>query len=321
MPMKIVQYNIYFGDHPKVDIESRLENICKCLLGEDADVVCLQEVLQTTYNLITGLLADTYPYAYPDPRLGLRMSYDTVIFSKHPIKTANSHKYEFTTMGRGIRLVKIQKDQAEIYISTTHFESEFKGECSNKRYQYDKCSDVLYQIHRNTNIPIFLCSDTNVCKTTEASFHNSFTYAKGWRDAWIESGSDKETEITFDSDTNPILIERYCKAYKQTYRSRLDRILHLSGLHCTEFRLLGTDPRVIMSDHYGIVCTFSKTKPETRGNYIPPWISERDKDRVPGKREQIVRGNSILGYGVGLNGIEGNYKKVRPVKPQYAKMF
>lgn len=299
--MKVVQYNIYFGDYPNVGIETRLGTICRCLIEEDADVVCLQEVLQSMYELTVSLMVDKYPYVYPDPQDGLDINYDTVIFSKHPIKKAIKHKFEFTTMGRDIKLVLIQNsEQEKIYICTTHFESEFKDGCMKKIYQYTRCSDILEQIHRRTNIPIFLCSDTNVCKTTETSFHNVFTYAKGWRDAWIETGSDKKNELTFDSETNPILVERYKQSnYKQTYKSRLDRIIHISDQHCTEFKLIGTDPKVIMSDHYGVVCTFSKNKPENRGDYIPSWISDRDKDKPIGKREQIVK---------------DNYKKVRPAK-------
>lgn len=302
--MKIVQYNIYFGDHDGISIETRMQNICRNLNEEDADIVCLQEVLQNMYGLLVDQLTGTYPHVYPDPRDGLGMSYDTVIFSKHPIKKAIKHKFEFTTMGRDIKLVLIQNDEGDkVYVCTSHFESEFKDGCMKKVYQYNRCSDILKQIHTKTSIPIFLCADTNVCKITEPSFLNVFTFAKGWRDAWVEIGSDNQTELTFDSNTNPILIERYGSSpYKQMYRSRLDRILHISDLHCTNFKLIGTDPKIIMSDHYGIVCTFSKTKPENRGNYVPALtFSESMNEKNVGKQTIVER-----------------YKKV--VKP-IAKMF
>lgn len=278
--MKIIQYNIYFGNHLDVTIDTRLENICGCLIDESADVLCLQEVLQSKYELLVALLFEKYPYVYPDSQTGLALVYETVIFSKHPIKKATKHDFEFTTMGRDIKLIMIQNtDQKKIYICTTHFESEFKDGCMKKIYQYNRCSDILTQIHKRTNIPIFLCADTNICKTSDASFCNSFSLKNGWRDAWIETGADTKIELTFNSDTNPILIERYGggksmyksmykSMHKSIYKSRLDRIIHISDWHCSNFKLIGTDPMIIMSDHYGVVCTFSENKPEGRGEYI-----------------------------------------------------
>ena len=135
--MKLVQYNIYFGNCLNVNIETRLENICKYLIAEDADVVCLQEVLQNMYELIVNMLIKKYPYPYPEPCEGLKINYGTVIFSKYQIKKAIKHKFEFTAMGRDMKLIMIQNsDQEQIYICTTHFESEFNGECLNKLLLY-----------------------------------------------------------------------------------------------------------------------------------------------------------------------------------------
>jgi len=270
--MKLIQYNIYFGDHHDTSIESRTENICKSLIEENADVICLQEVLQSMYELIVALLIESYPYVYPDPRTGLIVRYDSVIFSKHQIKKVIKHKFEITSMCRDLKLILIQNpDNDKIYICTTHFESEFKDSCMKKIYQYKRCADILERLHKSTKISIFLCADTNVCNSSEHVFNNVFSFSKNWRDAWIESGSDKTMELTFDSNTNPILISRYeLIPHKQKYKARLDRILHISDLHCTEFKLLGTDPLIIMSDHYGVVCTFSKDKPDSRDDYIVP---------------------------------------------------
>jgi endonuclease/exonuclease/phosphatase family metal-dependent hydrolase len=258
--MKVIQYNIYFGDHPGTDIETRIAAICDCLNHHNVDVICLQEVLQNMFAFIVALLKDTYPHVFPNPKDGLDTLYGTVIFSKHPIVKTLNYKYEITSMGRDIKLIMIQgteqkQQNDKIFICTTHFESEFNDGCMKKKYQYDRCSDILNQLYKKHNIPIILCSDTNICAKTENKFNSAFSYAgQGWKDAWIEAGSDPLSRYTFDSKSNPILIQRYKNP--SLYRSRLDRILHLSNFDCVDCKLIG-DNGNIMSDHYGILCTFS----------------------------------------------------------------
>ncbi|VBB18438.1 endonuclease/exonuclease/phosphatase family protein [Yasminevirus sp. GU-2018] len=282
--MKILQYNIYFGEHRGVSLSDRLQNVCGCIMEQNADVVCVQEVLRDSYSLMTALLKDMYPYAYPDPQDGIEIAYGTAIFSKFPIKRATTHKFEFTSMGRDIKLVMVEDDKnSKYYICNVHFESEFKDKCMKKIYQYSRCSDILYHLHKKTNIPVILCADTNVCNDSSKAFHEAFSFAKGWRDAWIENGSSKATELTFDSETNPILLSRYGdlnEGAKQKYKSRLDRVLHLSNMHMIDFKLVGADNTKILSDHYGIVCDISQNKPETRGDYIPPYISPNNRPRT-----------------------------------------
>lgn len=308
--MKVVQFNIYFGEcvgkrsNPKgidLDVHTRMKNLSKCLIEEDADVVCMQEVLQDMFGTLCDLLGVTYPYVFPSREDGLTQSYGTVIMSKHPIKKCIKHKYEFTNMGRDLKMILInpsgyfvdpdtdediaskdnKKDETigSVFICTTHFESEFKNECTKKNYQYKRCEDILRQIHNKTKIPIIFCADTNVCRRTENKFHEIFSHE--WRDAWIENDSMKNKEITFDSLSNPILIKRYGVSENKnqdkpikTFRSRLDRILHISDFHSNNFKLIGTDKNVIISDHYGISCTFQKVKPVDRidgcGKYVKP---------------------------------------------------
>lgn len=274
--MKLLQYNIYFGEHTDISISDRMNNVCKCILEQDADVVCVQEVLCNMYNQIVVALNNVYSHVYPDPRDGLNVKYGTMILSKFPINSATTHKFEFTSMGRDIKLIMTtDAENNKYYICNVHFESEFKSKCMNKKYQYNRCSDILHHLHKKTNIPIFLCTDTNICDITLRAFHDAFNFTKGWRDAWIENGSVKERELTFDSDTNPILIKRYGNndKLKRTCKVRLDRILHLSNMHITDFKLIGTDNNEILSDHYGILCNVSSLKPESRGEYVSPDIS------------------------------------------------
>lgn len=275
--MKICQYNIYFGHHPGVKMYDRINDVCKCILKQNPDVICLQEVLYEAHELIFTALSETYPFVYPNMSGDAYQikSYDTMIFSRYPITKPKTYPFlSYTTMGRDLKLVVVtDKDSNEYYICTSHFESEFRDGCAKKIYQYESCSDILRQLYEKTKIPIFLCADTNVCSISEHSFHEAFSYVKGWRDAWIENGSSKTEETTFDPNTNPLLKIRYIgmdNSAKQRFVSRLDRILHMSDLHTIDFKMFGTESDQILSDHYGIVCTVTKTKPEDRRIYVSP---------------------------------------------------
>lgn len=256
--MKIIQYNIFFGDDDKTITEMRIENICRQMNEYKVDILCFQEVLREMYDLIVGLLLENYPYVYPTSSDLLDTVYGTVIFSKHQFHNTIRHKYEITTMGRDIKFVVIQCDDEKVCVCTSHFESEFKDQCMKKIYQYNRCSDILEQVHKKTNLPIILCSDTNVCKNTEGMFNDAFSTVKGWRDAWTEFSEKEDCEYTFDTTTNPILLDRH--NHSNVIRARIDRILHMSDFYCVDYELLGTDKNIIMSDHYGIMCTFSKVK-------------------------------------------------------------
>jgi endonuclease/exonuclease/phosphatase family metal-dependent hydrolase len=253
--LKVVQYNIYFGNSD-IMIDDRLNNICKCLNNISADVICLQEVLKDKYNILIENLKAKYPYICPDPKEWGKLNYDTVIMSKYPIEKSIKHVYEFTEMGRNIKLVLIKNNDGDrFYICTTHFESEFNI-VLKKRYQYQRCADILHQIYQKTMVPIILCADTNICDESETNFNKAFACTKKWQDVWVEMGSLQNIKYTFDSSTNPILIKKYSKKNISCV-ARIDRILHLSDIKCTDLQLIGCD-NIIMSDHYGLLSTFSK---------------------------------------------------------------
>ena len=284
--MKVIQYNIYFGNHKEFDIDDRIENICNIIINTNPDVICLQEVTREKYDMIKYCLIYHYPYSYPH---NITFTYGSVIISKYKIELAVTHSYEMTQMGRDIKIVLVTDNNDNMfYICTTHFESEFKT-VKNKIYQYKRCSDILYQMYIKTKIPIILCADTNVCKLTEYSFYGAFTNAIGWKDTWIETGSQPELEITFNTETNPILIEKYQN--NRIIKSRLDRILHISDLYCNMFQMIGINNDIITSDHYGLVASFVNEKPDNYRAYIPLYISplERIKDKELNSREKFIQ--------------------------------
>lgn len=292
--MKILQYNIYFGDHPTVTLETRIDNICKYILELSPDVACLQEVREDKYEYMVNNFIKAYPYIYPDPEDGLGATYGTMILSKYRILRSSTYKYDITSMGRDIKTILITDESGDkYYIATTHIESEFSINQQTKLFQYRKCVDVLQKLYDKTQIPVILCADTNVCKRSEFSFYNAFNFSRGWKDSLYDcvSSSKSIQEIkssdpiipyyTYNSMTNPILIAKSVEYRYSTnntnntnmgFQSRLDRIMHLSKLKVSAYQTVGqndypsTDPKYIdniLSDHYGVMCWFVSNNQES----------------------------------------------------------
>lgn len=253
--LKIIQYNILFESCPNITIEQRLGNICKYLLKKNADVLCLQEVLRNQYDSMKQNLVKSYPHVYPEKCFDHK--YDTMIFSKRPFEYTWMTHFKNTNMGRNMKGVTINNNnnpltdqQKPVHIVTSHFESVFRDESMEKISQYNTCSRILGQF----SLPVILCADTNVCESSEAEFKKSFL---GWKDAWIETGSNPRTEITYNGEENNIIVAKYGDIPDRIiYKSRLDRIMHLSDLKCVGFEIIGNEPNEILSDHYGIMATF-----------------------------------------------------------------
>jgi endonuclease/exonuclease/phosphatase family metal-dependent hydrolase len=219
----------------------------------DADVVCLQEVLASKYNLIKQYVRTKYLYIYPG---NITNRYDSIILSKTKIINSCTHNFKYTNMNRNLKIITTSINNQHVIIATTHFESEFNNQVNNKLYQYYICNRILHNIYNKTKLPVFLCADTNICDYTEKHFMNIFGNNNKWKDGWIETGSNKTKEITFNSKTNPILLNRYKDKKDHKYMSRLDRILHISYYNAIEFNIIDNN-NTILSDHSGISCTFN----------------------------------------------------------------
>jgi endonuclease/exonuclease/phosphatase family metal-dependent hydrolase len=263
--MKVIQYNIHFGEIPGIDINERIKNVSKVILEECADVICLQEVLDDQYKCMIDFFKNSYPYFYPEKVMKNR--YGTVIISKYPHIEHMQYYYSNSQMGRDLKIIRIKNDEdTEVYICTTHFESEFNV-IDTKLSQYDECSKILRVLRRNSKIPIILCADTNICKRSEYQFNNIFDSENDWIDSWIENGAFKNNEYTFDTGTNPVSIKKNGDGTRRRFRTRLDRIIHSTDLTCVKLELIGTKKDTLLSDHYGILATFPEKKSHCSDTY------------------------------------------------------
>jgi endonuclease/exonuclease/phosphatase family metal-dependent hydrolase len=299
--LKIITYNIFFGqldtDTPQ-DIDNRIQLLCAQLQSLDADVICLQEVLPERYDRIKTFTSTIYPYSYPDK---ITQTYDTAIISKYPFVKRSKVMFTLTSMNRSILFVAIESPfdpNALIGIANSHLESEFgniPSEQNKKMVQYSEAEDILDQISEMCDVTdIILSGDFNSHNDlSDSRLYSYFRYRDhfdetliGWRDAWIETGSDPSKENTFDSTTNPLMLKLHSRlVIPPYYVSRLDRILHRSSLYVHDFTMIKTN--LLISDHYPIIATFRADPPIITIPYI-----EYDLDRVSITKTNSVKRNT-----------------------------
>lgn len=227
--LKVITYNIWFD---QTNIIDRTISLLDVINNKKPDVICLQEVRPDIYTILIGQLKD-YKYNFPKK---INLNYGCVIFSKYPITKCLNYDYENSTMGRGLKIAKIDypykltnnlnnlnnlnnNTKIEIIIATTHFESLFKSYCNEKKInQFTIAKDVLNSLNQKYKNIIF-CVDSNVLPYEEEIFNSVFDNT--WTDAWKIKGDDTN-KFTFDNQENCYLKEKYPK---KNYRSRFDRIL------------------------------------------------------------------------------------------------
>jgi endonuclease/exonuclease/phosphatase family metal-dependent hydrolase len=295
----VISYNIFFGkldtDSDR-DVDNRIQLLSAQLQSLDADVICLQEVLPIRYARIRELTRHIYPYSYPDD---IAQNYDTAIMSKHPFVKKSKIKFSVTSMGRSIQFVSIKSpfdSNKTIGIANSHLESEFGDTLADqniKMIQYAEAEDILDQVGEMCEVSdIIFCGDFNSHNDlSDSTLYKYFKYSKcpnmsdndrpGWRDAWIETGSDPTKENTFDSTTNPLMLELHSKlSYPPYYVSRLDRVIHRSSLHVHSFEMVTTNMPI--SDHYPITVIFKEVPPAISIDYV-----EYDPDKIAVSRTRV----------------------------------
>lgn len=241
--LKVLSYNIWFDQYKRID---RLFALIEIIKKANADVVCLQEVLDFQYDTIKERL--DYSYSYPN---NITQAYGCVILSKHPI--LNSQTIDLpTTMGRTINIVNISIGTNKFLIANVHFESEFNQTNLTKKEQIKIVGNTLYNFKQNDKeLNIILCSDTNITYYDEKYFNENFLT---FQDSWIETGSNCDKKYTYDYKKNV-----YLQIRKIELRCRIDRILHnlTENIKLSKFELLcSTESDIEPSDHFGIMSTY-----------------------------------------------------------------
>lgn len=236
-------------------------NIMDFLSEQDADIVCLQEMLNDRQNSDTFIASMSQllscPYAYCENYFATTTGkLDAVaIFSKYPILETGHLTYERKTIGIFTDLL-VRQDTVRVYnlhLASIHFKKEdyqFWSEIKNNQEQDSlragtfrifskisaasvKRSKQVGQITahmKSSDYPIIICGDFN-------DSPSSYTYrkiAEGKKDAFVESGSG--------------LGSTYAGEYFPSFR--IDFILFDASYSAYGFQRL----KLPYSDHYPISC-------------------------------------------------------------------
>ena len=289
MSITLATFNIWFNEY---HIYERVSHIITEILQSKPriSVIALQEVTPKILEFINQSPIKSY-YNFANPENHLTSHYDVIILVEKTYKINNYIKHPFnnTKMGRNIEIVSITdtKTKKQFLISTSHLESEFFNktnkkinnttdannttdsniiinENSNKIKQFQETFELLEKIsnhdkinHKNSNNNVYdlivFMGDMNITDVEEELFIKNTP--NDWKDYFIEFGSPKYLEFTYDHTKN-----------NNTYynkKSRLDRIYYKKNqetkLEPYSFTFLGQEPakgKLFFSDHFGLVATF-----------------------------------------------------------------
>jgi exonuclease III len=233
-------------------VSERIMSLLSIIELKSPDVICMQEVLKDVQQtLLYALYTLGYKYFFPE---SININYDCIIVSKHPIKKTKEYPYEFSDMGRNLKITVIEHINTKqlFVISTTHFESAFKktSENSIKISQYAEAEKILNKLSTHYKHIIIGC-DTNILSHEEQHLMTNKS-PDIWKDSWVENGSDGSKKFTYDTFTNDHVKN---KNYNFNIRNRLDRIMYKGDIDTIDFELIKKSPNnncVQPSDHHGI---------------------------------------------------------------------
>ena len=278
MSITLATFNIWFNEY---HIYERVSHIITEILQSKPriSVIALQEVTPKIFEFINQSPLKSY-YNFANPENHLTNHYDVIILIEKTYKINKYIKHPFnnTKMSRNIEIVSITniKTKKQFLISTSHLESEFFNktnkkinntydsniiinENSNKIKQFQETFELLDKINNSDNLNkkfydlIVFMGDMNITDIEEELFNKNLP--NDWKDYFIEFGSPKYLEFTYDHTKN-----------NNTYynkKSRLDRIYYKKNektkLEPYSFTFLGQEPakgKLFFSDHFGLVATF-----------------------------------------------------------------
>jgi endonuclease/exonuclease/phosphatase family metal-dependent hydrolase len=224
--LRIISFNTCFNP---CDRNQRLISLCHYIRSHNPDIICLQELVSTTFENLKSCLG--YNHYFPE---NISRGYGSAIISKIPFK--DTYTVSLPTSMNMNRSLLVANLSGGPYVLNTHFESEFNQFNQTKISQYNIVAQHMKNLRSYGAV---LCTDTNIMKHEEKKFNTIF---KTCNDAWKTSGSAPQLEYT-------------CR----DLNLRLDRIIYTPNrLKLNKFYLLDRTPdRMIHpSDHYGIMADF-----------------------------------------------------------------
>lgn len=252
MTVSFSTYNIWFDKFEQVN---RLNNIIKEIITHTPrlTVIALQEVTLFSYTFL--LKSQLTKYYHIDTNVNFNeFIYDNIFLvdKKYNYEHIFNKKFGYTRMNRSLKGIHVQKNDDSFLIFTSHLESEFKKNTPNiyKLEQFKSAFSLIdSQFNKNEYSLIIFMLDTNILSSEDTLFK----IQNGWQDYFIDFGSPKVLEYTYDHTKNNNI--------KGNYKSRLDRIYYKNINNIFQpasFSFLGKEPinELYSSDHFGLVASF-----------------------------------------------------------------
>lgn len=256
----------------------RTRSQCDIILKETPDILLLQEVVSETEPLFKQKLGSHYRMVsssqfFEQAGWEIPPFYQLMAWKKTSIKRTQKPQLErFSERGNHRHILGakfVMKDcpenNAEFYISTSHFESS-RGGANDRRKQLQfalqSLRDEVSSDDHHCSLSIF-AGDTNL-RDKEAK-EMMGDWKDGIKDCWevVCPSTDKETKYTWDTSRNS-----NTSTGRIPIRTRYDRMFFSSCQEphcCSEWHpifwsLIGTERlesvQLHPSDHFGICCTF-----------------------------------------------------------------
>lgn len=239
--VSILTWNIWFDQR---HIIQRTNSIVNILNHYSPDVICLQEVIKLSLDIILNdsNLSEKYDFYYDPSLVNIRGKYGEIIMIKKELNyTCQFISVPFKNSRMGRRINALNIDELNLDIINVHLESVFRNNSKPKREQLEFLTSKVVLPERN----LVVCGDMNLDINDDEKWANNMISKCGLKDICAE------TELTYDCDKNT-------NAY--IFKSRLDRVL-CKGLNSSQHKLIGTKviPEIGIhpSDHFGILCVLT----------------------------------------------------------------
>lgn len=284
---KIMTYNLWSNlkntddeEHKKFDIKfftMRMNEICRIIIASGADIVCLQEVSQKTFELIYPQLSQIYKFYYEIPftpdrdnKGERKRSIETICFSKYEVKSYKLFGIEGNLSYNNSMLVL---DFDKFIVFNVYLQAGTRNSPGQKDlwFHYSRCryneylSIGKYLRENNITKPIIVLGDFN-------------TNLNGKFDEWPELKAFDKLNLTdawaslngkingYTENTNVNLMRWNVKFEEKIYR--IDGIFYTQNKFITEnITILGDKPIDIDS--------------EMQHNFV--------KYRIPPNRSELIR--------------------------------
>jgi tyrosyl-DNA phosphodiesterase 2 len=253
--LTVVTWNVWFAPYY---FEPRFRALLEVVRGRRPDVICLQEIVPDSLEL---LLAEPWVrdgYRVSDVRGDTLDSYGVVLLSRLPIRALALHDLP-SHMGRRLLVAEVDAGSDGLVVATVHLES-----LKHNRDVRAEQLAVIFPLLGAAGPEVVLTGDFNFCSSWAAENAN---LDPEFVDLW-PALRGRAPGYTEDTDVNVML--RNVKAKDKSVR--FDRVLLRSpggAWRARSIDLLGTapiavsSPDVFPSDHFGLVAVVEKGPSKT----------------------------------------------------------